>query len=41
MSEFETIAERRKLSQTILGNARTLMIAFILFTVVVVMTSSI
>jgi hypothetical protein len=41
MSEFEKIPERRKVSQYILGNARTLMIAFILFTVVVVMTTDI
>lgn len=41
MSEFEKIPERRRASQYILGNARTLMIAFILFTVVVVMTTDI
>ena len=41
MSEFQQIPERRKVSQYILGNARTLMIAFILFTVVVVMTTDI
>ena len=42
MSDFETIStDRKKLSQLILGNARTLMIAFILFTVVVVMTTDI
>lgn len=41
MGEFEKIPERRKVSQYILGNARTLMIAFILFTVVVVMTTDI
>jgi hypothetical protein len=41
MSELEHIPERRKLSQYVLGNARTLMIAFILFTVVVVMTTDI
>lgn len=41
MIDFEKIPERKKLSQYILGNARTLMIAFILFTVVVVMTTDI
>lgn len=41
MGEFEKIPERRKLSQYILGNARTLIIAFILFTVIVVMTTDI
>lgn len=41
MGEFEKIPERRKASQFILGNARTLIIAFILFTVVVVMTTDI
>lgn len=41
MGEFEKIPERKKLSHYILGNARTLMIAFILFTVVVVMTTDI
>ncbi len=42
MSEFEKISlEKRKLSQYILGNARTLIIAFILFTVIVVMTTDI
>lgn len=42
MGEFEKIAiERRKISKLILGNARTLMIAFILFTVIVVMTTDI
>lgn len=41
MGDFEKIPERRKVSQYILGNARTLMIAFILFTVVVVMTTDI
>ena len=36
MSDFEKISiERKKLSQLILGNARTLVIAFILFTVIV------
>lgn len=42
MSEFEKISlERRKISQYILGNVRTLMIALILFSVVVVMTTDI
>lgn len=42
MSELEKISlERRKVSQLILGNARTLVIAFILFTVIVVMTTDI
>lgn len=41
MGDFEKIPERRKVSQYLLGNARTLMIAFILFTVVVVMTTDI
>ena len=42
MSNLEKISqERRKLSQLILGNARTMMIAFILFTVIVVMTTDI
>ena len=41
MGEFEKIPERRRVSQYILGNARTLMIAFILFTVIVVMTTDI
>ena len=41
MSEFQQIPERRKASQYILGNARILMIAFILFTVIVVMTTDI
>ena len=42
MNGLETIStERKKLSQLVLGNARTLMIAFILFTVVVVMTTDI
>jgi hypothetical protein len=41
MGDFEKIPERRKVSAYILGNARTLMIAFILFTVVVVMTTDI
>lgn len=42
MNELEVIpTERKKLSQIILGNARTLLIVFILFTVVVVMTTDI
>lgn len=41
MNELEKIPERKRLSQYILGNARTLIIAFILFTVVVVMTTDI
>lgn len=42
MGEFEKIAiERRKISKLISGNARTLMIAFILFAVIVVMTTDI
>ena len=41
MGEFEKIPERRRLSQYIIGNARTLMIAFILFTIIVVMTTDI
>ena len=42
MNEFEKISvERKKISQYIVGNARTLMIAFILFTVIVVMTTDI
>lgn len=41
MGEFEKIPERRKVSAYIIGNARTLMIAFILFAVVVVMTTDI
>jgi hypothetical protein len=41
MSNLEAMPERKKLSQYILGNARTLMIVFILFTVVVVMTTDI
>jgi hypothetical protein len=41
MGDFEKIPERRKVSAYILGNARTLMIAFILFAVVVVMTTDI
>lgn len=42
MNEFEKITlERRKFSQYIVSNARTLMIAFILFMVIVVMTTDI
>lgn len=42
MNEFEKIStERKKITQYIVGNARTLMIAFILFTVIVVMTTDI
>lgn len=42
MNEFEKIpTEKKNLSQYIIGNARTLMIAFILFTVVVVLTTDI
>jgi hypothetical protein len=41
MGDFEKIPERKKVSQYILGNARTLMIAFILFVVIVVMTTDI
>lgn len=41
MSDFEKIPERKKLSHYIIGNARTLMIVFILFAVVVVMTTDI
>ena len=42
MGEFEKISiEKRKISKLILGNARTLMIAFILFMVIVVMTTDI
>lgn len=42
MNELELIpTERNKISKLILGNARTLMMAFILFTVVVVMTTDI
>lgn len=41
MSNFEQIPERKKLSQHLLGNARTLIIVFILFTVIVVMTTDI
>lgn len=39
--ELEQIPERRKASQVVLGNARTLLIAFILLTVIVVMTTDI
>jgi hypothetical protein len=41
MNGLERIPERKKLSQYLLGNARTLMIVFILFVVVVVMTTDI
>lgn len=42
MNELEVItADRNKISRLILGNARTFMMAFILFTVVVVMTTDI
>lgn len=42
MNELERIStEKKKLSQFILGNARSLIITFILFTVVVVMTTDI
>ena len=42
MNEFEKMSlERRKISQYIIGNARTFVIAFILFTVIVVMTTDI
>lgn len=41
MNELEKIPERKRLSQYVLGNARTLMIVFILFVVVVVMTTDI
>lgn len=41
MNNFEQIPERKKLSQHILGNARTLIIVLILFTVIVVMTTDI
>lgn len=41
MNNFEQIPERKKLSQYILGNARTLIIVLILFTVIVVMTTDI
>lgn len=42
MNELELIpTERNKISRLILGNARTLMMVFILFTVVVVMTTDI
>lgn len=42
MNELELIpTERNKVSKLILGNARTLMMVFILFTVVVVMTTDI
>ena len=42
MNELEKIStDKKRLSQYILGNARTLLIVFILFTVVVVMTTDI
>lgn len=42
MTELEKIStDRRRLSQYIIGNARTLLMVFILFTVVVVMTTDI
>lgn len=42
MNELEKIStDRKKLSQFILGNARSLLIVFILFTVVVIMTTDI
>ena len=42
MNELEKISlERRKLSQYLMSNARTLMIAFILFSVIVIMTTDI
>ncbi len=42
MNDFEMIpTERKKLSQLVFGNARTIIIVFILFTVVVVMTTDI
>lgn len=41
MSNLEQIPERKKLSQHILGNARTLIIVLIMFTVIVVMTTDI
>lgn len=42
MNELELIpSERSKISRLVLGNARTLMMVFILFTVVVVMTTDI
>lgn len=42
MNELEKISlERRKLSQYLISNARTLMIAFILFSVIVIMTTDI
>lgn len=42
MNELEIIpTEKKKLSQFVLGNARTLLIVFILFSVVVVMTTDI
>lgn len=41
MNNLEQIPERKKLSQHILGNARTLIIVLIMFTVIVVMTTDI
>jgi hypothetical protein len=41
MSDFEQIPTGKKLSHYILGNARTFIIAFILFTVIVVMTTDV
>ena len=42
MNELEKIStERKKISQYIIGNARTLLMVFILFTVVVVMTTDV
>jgi len=41
MSEYQRTPERKKLSQYILGNARTFMIVLIFFVVVVVMTTDI
>ena len=41
MNELERMPERKRLSQYIIGNARTLLIALILFTVIVVMTTDI
>lgn len=41
MNNFEQIPERKKLSQHILGNARIFIIVFILFAVIVVMTTDI
>ena len=41
MNDLENIPDKKRLSQYVLGNARTLMIVFILFVVVVVMTTDI